>query len=186
MATETKTAKKNGKLDASAPTQKSTIREHALRVDIGIEAKNLDKLCQDLNAILANNAVLAVKTKNYHWNVTGPQFNDLHKFFEEQYVKLTEMQDEEAERIRKLGGRPLGNMQQFVANATLHEEERDKLDAMSMLRSLLADHEEVIKQLRTTIDNAEEKYGDAGTADFLTAVMEEHEKMAWMIRATCE
>ena len=185
MATESKTAKKNGKQEASATAPK-TIRDHALRVDIGITDKDLERLVHELNAILANNTLLAVKTKNYHWNVTGIQFNELHKFFEKQYNQLAQFQDEVAERIRQLGGRPLGNMQQFIAHATLREEERDKLDAISMLRSLLADHEEVIKQMRETVEASEEKYGDAGTADFVTGLMEEHEKMAWMIRAMCE
>lgn len=163
----------------------NTVRDHALRVDIGLEKDDMKAVSDLLNNVLANLTVLAVKTKNYHWNVSGIHFNDLHKFFEKQYDKLADEQDEVAERVRMLGMRPLGNMQEFIDHATLKEEERVDLDAISMLRSLLADQEELIKQLRDGVDKCQEEHDDEGNGDFLNNLMQEHEKDAWMIRMLC-
>lgn len=171
---------KSNNVDAEGP------RERALKVDIGIEGKNRSRSIEILNKVLANQSVLTVKTRNYHWNVTGIHFRDLHKFLEEQYTVLSEYQDVTAERIRMLGGRPLGNMAQFVQNASLKEETRDRLDAFAMLHSLLSDHEQVIRELRDAIDEMDSKLEDAGNADYLVELLREHEKSAWMIRVMCE
>ncbi|HXG63403.1 MAG TPA: ferritin-like domain-containing protein, partial [Planctomycetota bacterium] len=81
-----------------------------MNVEIGLSEKNRAAVSEILNALLADEAVLYTKTRNYHWNVTGPQFNDLHKFFDEQYGELNEIVDDVAERVRSLGGRPIGTL----------------------------------------------------------------------------
>jgi len=154
-----------------------------MKPNIAIPDAGRDAVVALLNALLADEYVLYTKTRNYHWNVTGPQFNDLHKFFESQYEALDDTVDEVAERARSLGGRAAGSLAEFAKTTRLKEEAGGAPPARDMLASLLADHEAVIRTLRADIATVQDKHGDVGTADFLTGLMEEHEKMAWMLRA---
>jgi starvation-inducible DNA-binding protein len=115
--------------------------------------------------------------------VTGPDFAELHKFFEAQYEELDEIVDEVAERARSLGAVARGSMAEFLKSARLKETPGDTEPAKDMLRELMDDHEELICLLREDLVNCAEKYKDMGTSDFLTGLMEKHEKMAWMLRA---
>jgi starvation-inducible DNA-binding protein len=152
-------------------------------VNIGISDGNRRGVNQILNDLLADQYVLYTKTRNYHWNVTGMQFNDLHKFFESQYATLDLSIDAVAERIRSLGGMSAATLAEFSKNSRLKEHPAKHPDAKAMISNLLADHESTIRNLRKDIDACDKKYCDAGTADFLTGLMEDHEKMAWMLRA---
>ena len=153
--------------------------------NLGITDKNRSAIATILNALLADEFLLYTKTRNYHWNVVGPQFNDLHKFFEAQYEAIDDAVDEVAERVRTIGGRASGTLAEFVQQGRLKERPGDRPDARGMLGDLLADHETLVRQLRVDLDTAT-GYGDAGTNDFLTGLMEKHEKMAWMLRAFLE
>ena len=153
--------------------------------NLGITDKNRSAIVTILNALLADEFLIYTKTRNYHWNVVGPQFNDLHKFFETQYEALDDVVDDVAERVRTLGGRASGTLAEFVQQSHLKERPGDRPDARGMLADLLADHEAVVRQLRVDLDTAA-GHGDAGTNDFLTGLMEKHEKMAWMLRAFLE
>jgi starvation-inducible DNA-binding protein len=139
-----------------------------------------------LNTLLADEYLLYTKTRNYHWNVVGPQFNDLHKFFEAQYNALNAIVDDVAERARALGGNALGTMAEFLKSTRLKEESGYYPEARHMIANLLADHEALIRHLRIDLETCAEQYHDVGTNDFLTGLMEQHEKMAWMLRAFLE
>ena len=151
--------------------------------NIGIEAKDREGVVGLLSPLLADEYVLYTKTRNYHWNVIGPQFNDLHKFFQEQYEALDDVVDEIAERARTLGGHAIGTLAEFVQLARLKEHPARYPDAREMLTDLLADHEAIIRTLRRDLETADEQHHDIGTNDFLTGLMQQHEKMAWMLRA---
>lgn len=154
--------------------------------NIGISDGNRKSVVKILNTLLADEYVLYTKTRNYHWNVVGPQFNDLHKFFEAQYAGLNEVIDEVAERARALGGRSVATLAEFMEAARLKEHPGRYPGAGDMLENLLTDHEAIIRQLRADVDATASAYHDAGTSDFLTGLMERHEKMAWMLRAFLE
>jgi starvation-inducible DNA-binding protein len=154
-----------------------------MALSIGLSESNRDSVVKILNAVLSDEYVLYTKTRNYHWNVVGPQFNDLHKFFEGQYEALNEIVDDVAERARTLGGKALGTLVEFTKTTRLRERAGEYPDARGMIGDLLADHESIVKQLRADLVTALDKHGDAGTSDFLTGLMEKHEKMAWMLRA---
>jgi starvation-inducible DNA-binding protein len=154
-----------------------------MNVNIGIPGAKRDAVANVLNTLLADEYVLYTKTRNYHWNVVGPQFNDLHKFFESQYEALNDIVDDVAERARTLGGKALGTLVEFTKTTRLRERAGEYPDARGMIGDLLADHESIVKQLRADLVTALDKHGDAGTSDFLTGLMEKHEKMAWMLRA---
>ncbi len=154
-----------------------------MALNIGLKVSDCQSVNQILAAILADQHVLYLKTRNYHWNIVGPQFNDLHKFFESQYDQIAEAIDDVAERIRSLGGKAPGTMTEYLKLARLQEEPSKFPNARTMVANLLADHEACIRQLRGDITACGEKHGDAGTEDFLTGLMASHEKMAWMLRS---
>ena len=152
-------------------------------VNIGIADDDRQRVVAILNILLADEFLLYTKTRNFHWNVTGPQFNDLHKFFEAQYEALDETIDAVAERARSLGGRAFGTLEEFRASARLGEKPGTAPPARDMLATLLADHEALIRSLREDITTVNDRHRDVGTSDFLTGLLEKHEKTAWMLRA---
>jgi starvation-inducible DNA-binding protein len=151
--------------------------------NVGLSESNRDSVVRILNNLLADEYVLYTKTRNYHWNVVGPQFNDLHKFFQEQYEALDEMVDEVAERARSLGGKAYGTLAEFSQHSRLKEQPGKQPAAATMVANLQADHEAMVRTLRADLETVMEKHNDAGTNDFLTGLMEKHEKMAWMLRS---
>jgi starvation-inducible DNA-binding protein len=154
-----------------------------MSVNIGIPDENRQNVIAILNTLLADEYLLYTKTRNYHWNVVGPQFNDLHKFFEAQYEALDDVVDEVAERVRALGGRSLGTLEEFRTTARLGEKPGAVPPARDMISALLADHEALTRTLREDIDTVQDRHRDVGTADFLTGLLEQHEKAAWMLRS---
>lgn len=153
-----------------------------MKANIGLTEKNAQQIALTLNKILANEHVLYAKTHNYHWNYIGDNFIEMHKFYEGQYEELAEMIDEVAERIRMIGHFAEGRLKEYLKLTDL-EEPAPTPDQQKQVRNLLEDHETVIRQLRQQVDIMQDKLKDAGTADFLTGLMEKHEKMAWMLRA---
>lgn len=153
-----------------------------LDIDTGISRENLKKIANILNDDLADEYVLLTKTRNYHWNVEDPRFNDLHKFFEEQYELISASVDELAERVRAVGGKSRATLKEFINSSEIKEDVGSFPDADTMLGNLLTDHETIIKTLRKNIKECQD-LEDEGTANFLTDKMEEHEKMAWMLRS---
>lgn len=152
-------------------------------INIGLDEKCRFGSAEILNHLLSDEYVLYTKTRNYHWNVTGKDFSQLHKFFEEQYEALDEILDEVAERVRQVGFNAFGTLAQFSKFARIKEQVGDLPAADKMIANLLADHETIIRSLREDLKKADEDYNDAGTSDFLTGIIEQHEKMAWMLRA---
>ena len=154
--------------------------------NIGLRDGDRQAVISILNTLLADEYLLYTKTRNYHWNVTGPQFNDLHKFFETQYEALDGIVDDVAERARSLGGRAAGTLEEFRKAARLAEDPGKVPAARDMLAALLADHEALARTLRGDVDLVTDKHKDTGTADFLTGLLEQHEKAAWMLRSFLE
>jgi starvation-inducible DNA-binding protein len=154
-----------------------------MKTNIGITDKNTQAVANALAKILADEAVLVTKTKNAHWNVEGADFHSMHLFFESQYKTLDETVDSVAERIRSLGHYAPGTLKEFLELTSLTEKRGNKNNSESFLKDLVGDHEAIIIELRENIDAFTDKYKDAGTADFITGLLEDHEKMAWMLRA---
>jgi DNA-binding ferritin-like protein (oxidative damage protectant) len=150
---------------------------------IGIKPEDLAQVAHSLNRILADEHVLYIKTRNAHWNVEGPDFYAQHKFFEEQYGQLEEMIDDVAERVRSLGHYAVATMKEFLKLTHLTEQSREKNDSLGFIKELMEDHETIIIHLRENINRFANDWHDLGTSDFITGLMETHEKMAWMLRA---
>jgi starvation-inducible DNA-binding protein len=151
-------------------------------VNIGIADEPRHRVADILSRLLADEYVLYTKARNYHWNVVGPRFNDLHKFFETLYEAVNGIIDDVAERIRTLGYPAAATLAEFAKVARLKEQPGEYPEADGMLSALLADYETVIRQLRGDVDACAEHH-DLGTSDFLTGLMEQHEKTAWMLRS---
>ena len=154
------------------------------RLNIGLNDETRKTVSDTLNKILAAEQVLYMKTRNYHWNVVGAHFHSLHELFEDQYTALAESIDAIAERVRALGYNATGTMAEYLKLSDLAEEASATYpEASDMIARLVEGHENNIRTLREKIDMIGDECHDGGTADFLTAQMEEHEKMAWMLRS---
>jgi starvation-inducible DNA-binding protein len=151
-------------------------------IAIGLTTEQRAAVAALLRQTLADLYILYTKTRKYHWNVEGPHFSDLHKLFEAQYDMIDEAIDEVAERIRALGLYSPGSFAEFQADARLQEDSGGQISARDMVAALLADHETLIRNLRMDLQKAAE-LGDAGNSDFLTGLLEGHEKAAWMLRS---
>jgi len=150
-------------------------------IDIGIDAKDREKVAQALSRLLADTYGLYLKTHNFHWNVEGPMFNTLHQMFMVQYTELWNALDEIAERIRALGFPAPGSYKAFARLSSI--EDTDGVpEAMAMVRDLVKGHEAVARTARAAFGPAE-RAGDESTADLLTQRLQIHEKTAWMLRS---
>jgi starvation-inducible DNA-binding protein len=154
-----------------------------MKANIGIPEQEVEKIVTFLNTLLADEYALYTKTRNAHWNVNGPNFYELHKFFETQYEALDVIIDDIAERVRVLGHFALGSLKDFLSVTHMGEENHDFSNPNQILRTLANDHETIIRIIRNEIAPISEQYKDLGTADFATGLMEKHEKMSWMLRA---
>ena len=153
-------------------------------IDIGISAKDREKIADGLSRLLADNFSLYLKTHNFHWNVTGPMFQTLHLMFEQQYNELWLALDAIAERIRALGFPAPGTPSQYSRLSSIPETVGVP-DAKEMVRILVQGHEAVARTARK-IFPAVDKASDEPTADLLTQRMQVHEKTAWMLRSLLE
>ena len=153
-------------------------------VDLGLKGDALEGVISILTHTLSNVQVLYVKTLNVHWNIVDPNFYGIHILLDEQYNALKEAGDQVAERIRSYGSPVIGSMSDFLAHTTLKEKKGAGIVEVAALHDLVADHEAVIRQLREDIDTCSDDYGDQGAADLLTAQLQAHQKMAWMLRAS--
>jgi starvation-inducible DNA-binding protein len=149
---------------------------------IGITEDHLQKANSLLSVVLSDEMTLYVKTRKFHWNVAGESFMELHKLFEKQYTELEQTIDLVAERIGKLGGKTIGTMNEFIKLSRIKEVPNKYPNQKAMLAELLADHETLISELRRDIDISAEENHDAGTADLLTVVLQQHETAAWILR----
>lgn len=151
--------------------------------NIGITKENLSAVAHALNKILADEYVLYTKTRNAHWNVEGLDFHSKHLFFEAQYQELDEIMDSVAERIRSLGHYSPATLKSFLELTHLSEVLHNKNDSVGFITELLSDHESLIIHLRENINIFANDFKDLGSSDYVTGLMETHEKMAWMLRS---
>jgi starvation-inducible DNA-binding protein len=153
-------------------------------IDIGIGAEEREKIVQGLSALLADSYTLYLMTHNFHWNVTGPQFNSLHQMFMDQYTEQWNAIDIIAERIRALGYPAPGTYKEFVKLTSIKEVEGVP-NADDMVRHLVAAQEATARTARKLYPVVEAA-NDQPTADVVTQRLEVHEKTAWMLRSLLE
>lgn len=135
-----------------------TLEKTKSDLNIGISERNREGVVKILNTLLADEYILYTKTRNYHWNVIGSHFNDRHKFFQDQYEKLDKIIDEIAERTRAIGGMSIATLTEFVKEARLKENPGEYPGDLRMISKLLADHEHVIRSLRSDLELCDTTY----------------------------
>jgi starvation-inducible DNA-binding protein len=155
-----------------------------MEVNIGISKEHREKIAKGLSEVLADSYLLYLKTHNYHWNVTGELFHQLHEQFEEQYTELAEAIDVIAERIRAIGFRAPGSFKEFNEITSITED-TDQPKAKEMVKRLAKANEQVIRTAREALKPANEAEDEA-TIDLLTERLTVHSKTAWMLRSHLE
>ena len=153
-------------------------------INIGINENDRAKIVEGLSALLADSFTLYMMTHNFHWNVTGPQFNSLHAMFMDQYTEQWNALDIIAERIRALGHPAPGTFSEF-AKLTSVKEVSGVPKATDMVRHLV-DAQETTARTARKLFPVVEAANDQPTADLLTQRLEIHEKTAWMLRSLLE
>lgn len=153
-------------------------------IDIGIKRGDRERIVKGLSVLLADSYTLYLMTHNFHWNVTGPQFNSLHLMFMGQYTEQWNALDVIAERIRALGHPAPGTYKEFVKLASIEEPEGVPA-AKDMIRLLVAAQEATARTARGLFPLVEGAH-DQPTADLITQRLEVHEKTAWMLRSLLE
>ncbi len=153
-----------------------------MKTNIGIPDEHRQAVALELNKALADEFLLYTKTRNYHWNVEGSNFMEMNKFYETLYEELDEIIDDVAERVRAIGHYSEGRLKDFLSLTQLDEPAYTNKQN-EQLKNLLNDHETIIQNLRKLITLFADKHKDLGTSDFVTGLMEKHEKMAWFIRS---
>ena len=151
------------------------------KIDIGINEKDRLQIAEGLKKLLADSYTLYLQTHNFHWNVTGPQFRELHLMFEEHYTELAVAVDDIAERIRTLGVAAPGTYRSLAELSAIEEVEGVPA-ANEMITILTKGHEQVVKTCREALQTAQAA-DDESSAALLSDRMRIHEKTAWMLRA---
>lgn len=153
-----------------------------MKTKIGITPNKTEEIAENLSILLADEFILYTKTRNAHWNVEGTDFHSMHLFFESQYGEIEINIDDIAERIRQIGHYAPATLKEYLGITHLSEKKFEKNDSLGFIKELLSDHESIIVYLRESIEKMNGTF-DFGTEDFLTALLEKHEKQAWMLRA---
>lgn len=153
-------------------------------INIGIDKDDRKIVCDALRCILADTMILSLKARNYHWNVVGPFFTQLHGLFENVYNDLAAGGDEVAERIRALGGYAPASFAEYIL-ITAIKEETDSPEALDMVRQLAMDHELLIRRIKEVVDIAD-AVNDVGSSDLMVERIRILSKHAWMLRSHLE
>jgi len=155
-----------------------------IQPNIGLSAQTLREVSELLTNLLADEYILYSKTKYYHWNIKSLlMFNDLHKFLDDLAEKSSQSVDKLAERIRALGFRSIGTLQEFIDCSSLSFDKTPEVPCdVDMIKNLLADNEHVARSLREAVDIIDQKK-DSITSNFLQDLAYHHEKAAWMLRS---
>jgi starvation-inducible DNA-binding protein len=163
-------------------TQLDTSMANAKPIKLGWSTEEIEKISYALNALLANYSVHYQKLRNYHWNVKGSDFFDLHQEFEFQYNESLEHLDDIAERIRIFGQTPLSTMADYLRVSEIKETTSTSLSSDLMVRELLSDYRIMLQYMFAVVDTAVEQH-DSGTEEMVKGFIKKIEKHHWMLSA---
>lgn len=146
---------------------------------LNLDEKKVQLTVKELDTLLADYHLYYQKLRNFHWNIIGISFFDLHEKFEELYNDAKLKVDEIAERILTLRHQPMSNYSDYLKTSNLKESTSDIPD-VEMVKILLEDHGTILKQMRIVVKTADDA-GDEGTIDLIGAFIRELEKVSWML-----
>jgi starvation-inducible DNA-binding protein len=150
-------------------------------VKLGWSTTEIEDITKSLNYLLANYTIHYQRLRNYHWNVKGSDFFDLHEQFEKQYSEAILNIDDIAERIRIFGKTPLSTLREYLETAEL-KETGSQLSSELMVRELLSDYRILLQYMFAVVDVAVE-HGDSGTEEMVKKFINSIEKHHWMLSA---
>jgi starvation-inducible DNA-binding protein len=133
-----------------------------------------------LNALLADVFALYLKTKNFHWHMSGPHFRDYHLLLDEQADQIFAMTDDIAERARKIGGTTLRSIGHIAREQRILDNDADYVDPLDMLAELRSDNQQLTREMRRVHELCDE-YGDVATASLIENWIDEAERRVWFL-----
>lgn len=151
-----------------------------LRTPTDLDPGAVEAIAKALNGLVADGFTLYVKTKNFHWHMSGPHFRDYHLMLDEQSEQIFASIDPLAERVRKLGARTLTSIRSIASHASLKDDDRSEVDPREMLAELMDDNKAMARAMRDAhklCDDAE----DSGTAGLLETFIDETERRTWFL-----
>jgi starvation-inducible DNA-binding protein len=152
----------------------------ALDTPTDLSADAVRELSAALNAILADSFALYLKTKNFHWHVSGPHFRDYHLLLDEQGEQIFATTDVLAERVRKVGGTTLRSIGQIAKLQRIEDNDETFVPPLDMLRELMNDNKAVAKAMREAHELAD-KHEDVATASLLETFIDDTERRTWFL-----
>jgi starvation-inducible DNA-binding protein len=152
----------------------------ALDTPTDLSEDAVKEISRALNAILADAFALYLKTKNFHWHVSGPHFRDYHLLLDEQGEQIFATTDELAERVRKIGGTTLRSIGGIAKLQRIEDNDADFVAPLDMLRELMNDNKSVAKAMREAHDVAD-KHEDVATASLLENFIDDTERRTWFL-----
>jgi starvation-inducible DNA-binding protein len=154
-----------------------------LEIQTDLSGNAIPELAEALNGLVADSYVLYLKTKNFHWHVSGPHFRDYHLLFDEQADQLFAATDVLAERVRRIGAETVHSFAQMLKLTSLKENEAAYVSPGDMLRELMEDNKTVIRNMRE-VHALCDKHGDVASASILENFIDEAEKRNWFLFET--
>ena len=155
----------------------------ALETPTDLSADAVDEISAKLNEILATTFALYLKTKNFHWHVSGPHFRDYHLLLDEQAEQIFDSTDDIAERVRKIGGTTLRSIGQITKLQGIEDNDNDYVSPGDMLRELMADNKAVVAAMRACHELCDE-HDDVATASLLENFIDQAERRLWFMFET--
>jgi len=162
----------------SKPAKSKIAPRLATQTDLSGNA--VPEIADALNGCLADAFALYLKTKNFHWHVSGPHFRDYHLLFDEQAAEIYATTDELAERVRKLGARTIHSISEIAKRQSIKDNDKDFVAPADMLKELMQDHKTVIKAMRKAHEIAD-RHEDVATASILENFIDQAEKRNWFL-----
>ncbi len=152
----------------------------ALDTPTDLPADGVAKICEQINVVLADTFALYMKTKNFHWHMSGPHFRDYHLMLDQHSDDIFATTDPLAERVRKLGGKTLRSIGHIAKIQTLTDNDKDFVGPEQMLAELMADNKKVAASMRKAHETCD-KYGDVATASLLENFIDATERRTWFL-----
>jgi starvation-inducible DNA-binding protein len=155
----------------------------ALDTPTDLSTDGVTKIAEQLNAVLATTFALYLKTKNFHWHVSGPHFRDYHLLLDDQAEQIFDSTDEIAERVRKIGGTTLRSIGQISKLQQIEDNNDDFVSPGDMLRELMANNKKLVETMRECHETCDQ-YGDVATASILENFIDQTERRVWFLFET--
>src|SRR6202140_2569615 len=164
----------------AAVPQSDVHERNTLETPTDLDRKGVNEISTSLRQLLADVFALYVKTKNFHWHMSGPHFRDYHLLLDEHGEQIFEMTDDIAERARKIGGTTIRSIGDISRHQRLKDNDNESVAPKQMLAELSADNQALTRYFRATHETCE-KYNDVATASLIEVWIDQTERRTWFL-----